>query len=319
MQQLLVDSREPLLRSPDFDAEAHPRTRSYEGAQAFIEQSASTPAPPGSRFAGRLAAVYGSDRQWLGKHASAENVEALVHKALMLVCADERCDAEVVFVVDTGAKAATVARYVATLPRSIDFAVRSHGRAAVRTLHVRLSAEIIDAATSAIAALPTGIGQRLLLIDVGHFRTKMALLSGNGCERQEQLELGVADCVRRVLRDGQDQGLVADEFAVVRALENARGDAISIGERRFDIGSPLESARRALEEELARGVRRLLLEQYERCGDSCHAAAIIGGGAASVGAGLAARLEASAIGLRTVWVTPDPSFLLVEGARQSRG
>jgi hypothetical protein len=121
-----------------------------------------------------------------------------------------------------------------------------------------------------------------------------------------------------VLRDGQDQGLVADEFAVVRALESAREHAIAIAGRRFDIRAPLESARRALEEELTRNVRRLLLEHYERCGESCEAAAIIGGGAASIGAGLAARLEASELGLRRVWVTPDPSFLLTNGARQSR-
>jgi hypothetical protein len=160
--------------------------------------------------------------------------------------------------------------------------------------------------------------RRLLLIDVGHFRTKFALLSENGCELQSELELGSADCVRRVLRDGQDRGLVADEFAVVRALEVVRENAISVNGRRVDVGAPLESARRALEEELVRAVHRLLLEQYERSGESCQAAAVIGGGAASLGASLAARLEASAIGLRTVWVSPDPNFLLVEGARAIR-
>jgi len=322
MHQLGFDPHQAVARPLDFDARAYPRTRSYEGAEAFVEMAASRPPGPGSRFAGRLAAIYGADRQLLGNSPSDENVTALVHKALILLCAEDRCDAEVVFVVDSGAKAASVSRYVATLPRTIEFALRSYRRPHERRLHVRLRAEIIDAAESAVAALPAeldlGRRRQVLLVDIGHLRTKLAVVSDSGCELQEQLPIGMADCVRRVMRDGQELGLVEDEFAVVRALESAPEHVISIGERRFDIRVPLGNARRAIEEELSLGIRRIVLAQFGRRGESCQAVAILGGGAAAIGRGLAARLEASNIGLRTVWVAPDPSFLLLEGARKRR-
>jgi hypothetical protein len=310
------------MRPHDFDPKAHPRTRSFDGAEAFLESVMSKPPMAGARFAGQLAAVYGVDRQWLGNQPTPRNIELLVHKALMLVCPEAGCDADVVFVVDGGAKAAAVSEYAAGAPRTIECAVRSMRRPEARVMRVRLDAALIDSAECAVASLPAeigpGRGQSLLLVDIGHMRTKVALFSGDECEIQEPLDLGVADCVRRVLQNGQEAGLVADEFAVVRALENASDHVISIGERRFDVRAPLAAARRTLEEELARGVQRVLRERYRRRGEGCQVAAIVGGGAAVLGRGLAARLQAPEIALRTVWVTPDPSFQLAEGARRRR-
>jgi hypothetical protein len=315
---LVVDSSELVPRPIDFDPRAHPRTSSYDGSREFLEMTRSKPAPPRSRFAGRLAAIYGADRCWLGVDPSDENVAALVHKTLMMLCPLECRDAEVVFVVDSGAKAAAVSRYVSTLPRTAEFEVRTYRQPEVRRLQVRLEGRSIDAAECAVAALPANVGpgrsRRLLLVDIGHFRTKLAMFSGDGCELQEQLPIGVADCVKRVLRDGQELGLVADEFAVIRALESSQQDVISVGKRRFDIAVPLHAARRAVEEELEKSLRRLLLEHYGRSGASCDAAVILGGGAVVVGSSLAARLEACQIGLGATWVAPEPSFFLLEGA-----
>jgi hypothetical protein len=296
--------------------------------------ASSRPAPPRSRFAGRLAAIYGADRQWLGVDPSDDNVAALVHKALMLLCPPECGEAEVVFVVDSGAKAAAVSRYVSTLPRVVEFEVRTYRRPEPRRLRVRLHGRTVDAPECAVAALPAagegagvarvaglkegpGSQGRLLLIDVGHFRTKLAVFSAQGCELQDQLPIGMADCVKRVLRDGPEFGLVVDEFALIRALEASRQDVITMGKRRFDLGAPLRTARRGVEEELEKCLRRLLLEHYGRGGESCDAAVLFGGGAVGLGRSLAARLEACQIGLKSTWVAPDPSFLLIQGAERA--
>jgi hypothetical protein len=241
-----------------------------------------------------------------------------VNKALMLLCPADCSSAELVFVVDSGAKAAAVSRYVSALPRTVAFEVRTYREPEPRRLRVLLRGSCVDAAACAAAALPPemapGPDRRVLLIDIGHFRTKLAVFSRDGCDLQEQLPFGMADCVRRVLRDGQELGLVADEFAVIRALERSSKDVITVGKGRFDIGGPLLRARRGLEEELEKSVRRLLLEHYGRVGESCKAAAIFGGGAVTLGPSLAARLQACEVGLGANWVAPDPNFFLLEGA-----
>jgi hypothetical protein len=320
---LLLDSSEPLFRPVGFDPTAHPRTGSYAGAQEFLEMASSKPAPPRSRFTGRLAAIYGADRRWLGVEPSVENVAALVHKALMLLCPPRCGEAEVVFVVDSGVKAAAVSRYISTLPRFVEFEVRTYQQPKARRLCVQLEGSAIDAPECAVAALPAevapGLHRRLLLVDIGHFRTKLAVFSAEGCELQEQLPIGMADCVRRVLRDGQEFGLVVDEFALIRALEAAREGTITMGKRRFDISVPLHHAWRAVEEELEKSIRRLLFDHYGRRGESCGASVLFGGGAVALGSSLAARLEASQIGIGATWIAPDPSFLLIHGAAQTRG
>jgi hypothetical protein len=144
----------------------------------------------------------------------------------------------------------------------------------------------------------------------------VAVFSGEGCELQEQLPIGVADCVRRVLRDGPELGLVADEFALIRVLESSQKDVVTLGKGSFDIGDPLRAARRGVEEELEKGLRRVLLDHYGRRGESCEAAVVFGGGAVVVGPSLAARLDAGQIGLRATWVAPDPNFLLIDGAER---
>jgi hypothetical protein len=317
---LLLDSSEPVLRPVDFDPKGHPRTGSYGGAQEFLEMASAKPAPPRSRFAGRIAAIYGADRQWLGIEPSDENVAALVHKALMLLCPPECSEAEVVFVVDSGGKAAAVSRYVSALPRVVEFEVRTYQHPEPRRLRVRLDGRTIDAPECAVVALPAEVGpgrqRRLLLIDIGHFRTKLAVFSAEGCELQDQLPIGVADCVRRVLRDGPELGLVVDEFALIRALEGSREDVITLGKRRFDIGALLGTARRAVEEEVEKNLRRRLLDHYGRGGESCNAAVLFGGGTVCVGRSLAARLEASRVGIGATWMAPDPSFFLLNGAER---
>jgi hypothetical protein len=323
---LLLDASEPVLRPVDFDPKAHPRTGSYGGAQEFLEMASSRPAPPRSRFAGRLAAIYGADRQWLGVDPSDENVGALVHKALMLLCPPECSEAEVAFVVDSGTKAAAVSRYVSTLPRVAEFEVRTYRRPEPRRLRVRLEGRTVDAPACAVAALPAPGGEggpgargdrrRQLLIDIGHFRTKVAVFSAEGCELQDELPIGMADCVRRVLRDGAELGLVVDEFALIRALEVSRQDVIHMGKRRFDLSAPLRTARRAVEEELEKNLRRLLRDHYGRGGESCEGAVLFGGGAVALGSSLAARLEACQIGLKSTWIAPDPGFFLIEGAQR---
>jgi hypothetical protein len=59
-----------------------------------------------------------------------------------------------------------------------------------------------------------------------------------------------------------------------------------------------------------------MVEVYGRSGEMCKAVAIIGGGAAIAGQGVAARLNASDIGLEAVWVAKDTRFFLAEGARR---
>jgi hypothetical protein len=322
MSQLLLDAREALLRPTAFQRDDYPRTRSFPGADAFVQEVRQRPPGPASRFAGRLAAVYGADREMLGTHPTPENIDALVHKALMLLCGDaDRCDVEATFVVDAGAKALAMKHYVETLPKTAVIERRSYRRREPRRLEMSLRGNLIDAAQCIAAVLPAEtelerLG-RLLFVDVGYFRTKLAVVSRDGCEHQEQLDrFGAFDCVRRILRDEQEQGLVEDEYAVLLALEEARSGVLQIAGRRFDIQRALGSARVALEQELARAVQRVIVEDYGRGGDMCRAVVVIGGGAALMGQGLAQRLQTRELGVSTLRVGCDTPYWLVEGAER---
>ena len=206
---LLLDGQETMLRLTDFDPRQYPRTRSYPREDAYLKDVQPIPR---ARFAGRIAVALGADRELLGKHPTEENIDALVHKAFFR-SAEGCSNAEVVFVLDMGAKAEAISRYAEASPRTAKFLkwkVRSF-----QPLLVQLSTRghVVDAADCAEAALPPEVSlqrvRRLLLIDIGYLRTKLTIISTEGCERQEQLDgLGVSDCVRRILRDGQELGLV---------------------------------------------------------------------------------------------------------------
>jgi hypothetical protein len=168
------------------------------------------------------------------------------------------------------------------------------------------------------AALAVDTVGRLLVIDVGFVRTKLAIVSIEGCEHQEQLPgLGTSTIVHRVLRDGQDQGLWEDEFAVLEALESPQHDSIVVSGRRFRVDRAVSEARRALEEDLLRAAQRTLVDHCGRRGEACRAAAIIGGGSVLGGPGLKRALETASLGLDRIWVSDEPCFLLVEGARRA--
>src|SRR5690242_4591370 len=115
LRELTLGSEFDLLRPMDFDADAHPRTRSYPGAERFLQLLRDRPPEARARFAGGIAAVYGADRQTLGEHPTLANVDALVHKVLMLLARTSGSDplaVRLVFVVDVGAKSKCISRWV---------------------------------------------------------------------------------------------------------------------------------------------------------------------------------------------------------------
>jgi hypothetical protein len=310
---LLLDNQETILRLEDFDPAKYPRTRSYPREKACRGDIQTVPRP---RYAGRLAVALGADRELLGRHPTEENIDALVHRAFFR-CADGCRSAEVIYVLDMGAKAQAILSYAEASPRSTTFLKWKVGKPQPQLIQLRARSRVIDAADCAAAALPPGSSpQRLLLLDIGYLRTKLAVMSTEGCEHQEQLDgLGVSDCVRRILRDGQEQELIEDEYAVSKALERSQS-TIEVAGRRFDIASILDGTRRGLEEELARAAKRAVVKTFGKSTESCKAAAIIGGGAAIIGKGLAERLKQLGIGLDTAWIADDTRFFLLEGARR---
>ena len=323
LSRLLLHDDDDVPRPATFDPTAYPRTRSFAGAERFVERVKASPPAKGARFAGRLAAKYGADRRLLGHDASTENLDALVRKVFMLGCAGERCSAEAIFVVDTGAKAGAISAYVSTLPRTTTLELRSYRRSTPRHLELTLQGTIVDAPTCIAAALPERLAPeqsgRVLLLDIGFLRSKLAIVAPSGCEHQAELPgLGTSVLVRRILRDGQDQGLVEDEFAVIEALERTSGDTLSVSDRVFSITAAQSASARFLQEELSLAVERAIVDHFGRHAERCRAAAILGGGARFVGGALARRLQAAGLGLDEVWVAPEPDHLVVEGARSLR-
>jgi hypothetical protein len=316
--ELLIDHDEPLPRTSDFDPASYRRTRSYPGAEAAIRDFAGQGRVEGARYAGWQAATYGADRQVLGLYPSYDNVDALVHKALILGRPVLERDVELVFVVDSGKKDEGVFGWVRDLPRTVAFEVRSVRHPEPRRVELALKGRVVDAADCAARVLPAELAPVLLLVDVGYFRSQLTLLSGEGCEHQEVLDgLGISQCVRRILRDEQERGLVEDELAVVRALERSRAGRLEVAGREFEVGRSLRAAREMLGEELARAVRRVVLGYFARRARSCRRVAIIGGGSKLIGGELRARLEGSELGLGAPWIPDDPGFFLLAGAEQS--
>jgi hypothetical protein len=216
-----------------------------------------------------------------------------------------------------GPKAETILEYARAAPHRVTLEVGSFGLHPPRTVELQLEAEVVDAADCALSALPeaigSGVAQGVLLIDVGYLRTKLTVISEDGCDHQEQLiDLGIRECVRRILRDEQDQDLIEDELAVMRALERSTSGAIQIGGRRFDVARTLANARRTMEEEIFRASERVIQECYSRSGRNLRAVAIFGGGASMIGTGIAQRLQLTVGSVRTCVANND--FLLVSGA-----
>jgi len=312
---LVLDEREQLPRPDDFDAERYPRKRSYPRGQAFLDKVQPV---AHARFAGWPAAAYGADRQMLGTHPTEDNIDALVRKAF-LQCATRAKDIEVVFILDFGAKADAIARYASVSPRTVKFMAWAAGRSEPRPVELRVEARVIDAADCRAAALPAEVSVeeagRVMMLDIGYARSKLEIVSGEGCELVHSLDgLGISNCVRRILRDAQERGFVEDELALINALEKS-DRTIEIAGRKFDVGPELDRSTRTLAEELAGAVQKSALSHYRRRGDLCGALAITGGGASVVGEHLAQLLQATDLGVRSTWVAPDPKFLLVDGAR----
>ncbi len=300
-----------VFRPEGFDPGQHGRARSYPEGQAF-RRAVHTVAH--SRYVGWQAVAHGSDRQLLGIHPTEDNIEALFRKALLLGEIDgDRVDTA--FVVGTDEVAAAVARYVAKGPRTDRFLAWTAGSPDPRRVEVEIHFRVVDWAACAFAALPPNLrGSRFAVVDIGYRRTKFAILSDRGCEHQADLAaVGVSDCVHRILRDEQEQGLVEDEFAVIRALERSQ-TVIDVAGRRFDVRRSLDDARRALEQDLAGALDRALRADFERALLPCSTIALIGGGAQVVGSALATRIKAMRLGVDQVWVCPDSRFFLSEGA-----
>jgi len=316
--ELLLEPGANLLRTPALAGANIGRTRSYARSESFVRRVRERPPAAGSRFAGRLAAIYGADRRWLGFEPSHEAVDALVHKALVVSGVEGECEADITFVLDVGRKAEVIAEYARAPKPATTVELRSYSRASPRRLRLSIRSRITDAPSCVAAALPAALSPAaqgaVLVIDIGFLRTKLAVLTPDGCQSQEAVErLGTSDLVQRILRDGQGEGLVEDEFAVIDALERGDGSVLVVAGRRFDVAATLRSAGRALEEEIVRAARRVSVVHFERTGSPVRAVAVAGGGAQVVGAGVKARLEDDGTG--TVWLCPEPSWLLVEGAR----
>lgn len=319
MTALLLDPGSAVPRMCEVDPTEFPRTRSYAKGAAFVRHVQRTPAVEGARFAGRIAASYGADRRLLGHAPGLDAVDALIHKAVILCAPDGDCEADVTLVVDTGPKAEAAAHYARSSPRAYHVELRSYYRRPPRRLRLEVRARIVDAPACAAAVLPDWLSparlESVLLVDIGYLRTKLSILSVNGCEHQEVLDsLGTFDMIRRVLRDGEATGLLEDEFAVIDALERTRHGRIEIAGRRFSVEKPLSSARRALEEEVARAAGRTLVAHYQRSGRTCRGVAVFGGGGLWLGEGVRARLDAAGLGIAAVWLCSEPSFFLLSGA-----
>ncbi len=314
--ELLLEGQPELLRPTDFDPSDYRRTRSYPGAAAFLENFRVQAETRGARYAGWQAATYGADRQVLGTDPGRDNLDALLHKALILARPMLEREVEIVFLVDSGPKAHAIQRYAEQLPPRVTFDVRSVRDRTPRRVELALAARLLDAAACAARVLPGEFSaEAVLLADIGYFRTKLSVIAREGCQHQEQLDgWGVGTCVQRILRDEQEHGLVEDEFAVMRALERSVGGRLRVADREFDVTHSLGRAGDALALELGQAARRVALHYYGRRGDACRRVAIIGGGAAVVGPKLAANLARAGCGLENHWTTPDTGFLLLQGA-----
>ena len=199
--ELLLDSQVQFIRPTEFEPSAYPRTRSYPGSETLLAEVRTGGHPVTRvRMAGWLAAAYGADRQILGTHPTAENIDALVRKALQL-CAVDCETAEVVFIVDVGTKSEALAEYAERPDWVVDLSVWSYVRSRMQHSSVRLHGRVLDAGACAMAAAPSeasiGNAGRTLLIDIGYLRSKLTILSEDGCEHLEQFhDLGIAACVR---------------------------------------------------------------------------------------------------------------------------
>jgi hypothetical protein len=306
------------LRPLDFDPAEHPRAASYPGGEEFLHEARGR-LDGDAVLCGWLAAAYGADREVLGLKPTVDTVRLLTRKAL-LAAAPPAGPLTVEFIVDTGLKAQLICQYAASVSGEVSVEGRSLRGGAARLVRPEVRGQVDDAPECAAAFARQDAAlraaDRVLVLDVGYFRTKLAIVSETlGCELQsEHADLGVVDCVRRVMRDAQSEGLVGDEYALARALESRR-DVVDLAKRRFGIADVVTGAAADLATGVERVVRAELQADFTRSGRPCPGAIIMGGGAVYVGEAVAKLLKAPAVGVKTVRVTTEPSFALVEGAR----
>jgi hypothetical protein len=318
---LLLDERATLPRTLDFDPDRYPRTRSFPGGEDFVAKVRNKPEVSGARFAGWLAAAYGQDRRLIAVEPSVENIDALVHKAVLTSAASDDCEVNAVLIIDWGRKAHALAQYTTMPPRRSTVQVRSYRRFQPRRVRIAIESRIADAAACGYAAVADRIqvapGQPVVVIDVGYLRTKIFVVGSEGCELQHQVDgVGTSVCVRRVMRDAQHEGLIEDELAMIRALEKLDRGTVTIEKRRFDVSAVLEDVRTEIVDDLARAAERTVLQHFEQRGERCRNVAIIGGGAFLLGRQLAVRLERLDLGFSPAHVGADAEFSHVDGARR---
>jgi hypothetical protein len=281
------------------DAEALDRERAFIGATAVLREARSGAHPlRGARLAGCIAAALGADRRGAMEDGTPDGVEALLHRVLAVARAEG--EVEVVWIVDTGVKAQALQRWAGSLPGPRTIRWWSMLARCQTECRLSLRTRVVDAADCAVAALPHAMRPeqvaRILVLDIGSMRSRLALVSADGCEHLQEVAMGAGSCVP--LRWQNGSGPASGQQAMGRRGGDAEGAGAS-----------------ALEVELDRAVRKMVFGHFERSGNLCKHAAIVGGGAPVIGRALAGTLRVGA-GLSQVWVASEPDFLLVDGARR---
>jgi hypothetical protein len=90
---------------------------------------------------------------------------------------------------------------------------------------------------------------------------------------------------------------------------------VQVAGRTFDVGRVLSEAAVDLAHALARAARQILRDDYARNGVPCAVAALVGGGAALVGAHVTQQLQSAELGLQRIITAEEPGWAVVRGAQ----